>query len=89
MRRIALPRRRADAGPATRPRNVQPLTLRQNRVGQAARWVVRQGPVSLALHVAAFTAFVVAGFTVLETVGWVVLGGCCLWLEALTREDRP
>jgi hypothetical protein len=63
--------------------------LRRNRLGQAARWVVRQGPVSLALHVAAFAAFTTAAFTVTSWAGWGVLGVCCLWMETNTREDQP
>lgn len=64
--------------------------LRQNRLGQAARWVVKQGPVSLVLHVGAFAAFTVGAFTVAAWAGCLVLGGCCLWMETNTREaDRP
>jgi hypothetical protein len=51
--------------------------------------VVRQGPVSLALHLAAFVGFTVAASLVFAPAGWLVAGGCCLWLESNTRDDRP
>ena len=36
---------------------------------------------------AGFTALTVAGFTLSTTVGWVVLGGSLLAVEALGRES--
>lgn len=61
--------------------------LRRNRVGQAARWVVRQGVVSLPLTVAGMLAFVVSAFLIVAPLGWAVIGGMCWFLEYLTRED--
>ena len=56
-------------------------------MGQAARWFVKQGPVSLVLIVAGAAAFTVAAFTLATALGWAVIGGMLWYLEALTSEE--
>lgn len=66
------------------------LLLRQNWQGTIARWVMRQGAISLALHLIAFTAFTVGAFTVKTWLGCAVLGVTALWMENNVREpDHP
>lgn len=64
------------------------MKQRQNWQGHALRWVLRNGPVPLTLHLVAFTAFTVAGFHVTAWLGWAVLGGSALWMESNTREPE-
>jgi len=75
-----------DQGKATRPDHVK-LAARQNLAGTAARWCLRQGLVSLALHIVAMLAFTVAAFSIIGPLGWAVLGVSCLAMEYLTREE--
>ena len=89
MRRFPLFHRRADQGPATRSRHVQPVATRQNLAGAAARWVIRQGVVSLGLHVGGFAALAVAAFLLAAPLGWAVIGVSLLVLETLTRSEHP
>lgn len=59
----------------------------QGPAGGAYRWVMKQGPMSLALTVAGMVAFTVAAFTVAAALGWLIVGASCWWLEHLTRES--
>jgi hypothetical protein len=58
-------------------------------MGQAARWFVKQGPVSLVLTVAGMVAFAVSAFIITAALGWAVIGAGCWFLEYLTRQDTP
>ncbi len=64
------------------------MTKRQDWIGLAARWLVRQGLSTLALTVLGMVAFVVASFLVFVPLGWFVAGAACWYLEYLTREER-
>lgn len=88
LRRLPVLRGRARPGPPARARHVEPLTIRQNWAGSAARWALRQGLVSLALTVAGLLSIVVAAFLVLAPLGFLVLGCSCIVLENLTKEER-
>lgn len=83
MRRIE-PRR-----PTPHTRHVQPLAHRQDAVGAAVRWAMRQGLVSLGLHVVGLASFVVAAFILATALGFVVLGAACIVMETLTNEGSP
>lgn len=50
---------------------------------------MRQGLVSLALHVAGLWSVVMASFLLAAPLGFAMLGLSCFTLEYLTREDHP
>lgn len=79
--------RRTDPGPTKGARHVVPLAMRQNLAGNATRWAMRQGLVSLLLTVLGMLAFTVAAFTLATALGFTVIGASCWFLEYLTRED--
>lgn len=63
--------------------------LRQNWQGSAVRWILRQGPMSLALTVGGMASITVAAFLLAAALGFLVLGIGLITLENLTRQDRP
>jgi hypothetical protein len=50
---------------------------------------MRQGPMSISLHLGAFVALTVAAFLIVAPLGWAVIGVSLFILETLTRKDTP
>lgn len=65
------------------------LATRQTWGGAAARWALRQGLVSLGLHVAGMVAFIAAATLIALPLGLATAGVLLWYLEMLTREDHP